>query len=463
MQRWKMTAGLLGLAAGAIAIAPRLTAALTAPTTAALPPPPPVVVPVPPAVPTGALVVQGALDQSAALSHRASERFYTVEVSAPAGTGFEERRPVDLSVVVDASGSMRHGKLEEAKRATRHLAASLQPDDTFSLVVFANRAKVVQASGPPDLAALDRALDRVWDYGSTDLYQGMAMGADQVARREGAISRMVVLSDGQPTTGHKTTPPFQQLASRIAASGVSVSTVGLGLDFNEDLLSTISDIGGGDYAFVNEAADLQAVFAGELDRTAAVVARDTRVTIQLPAGLQPVDVIGWDATPQADGWSVYLGDVMAGQTRRIVTRVRVTDQAQVGSHDLMATADYIDLALQDRARTQQATELIVTDDVARVADSLDSTRQAAARRAYGNWYVEMSTRSYAEGDAAQARPLLQRGQDLLEQAAPHAPEALEDLQTVQTTRQALDTLAPSAPAARALIKGNKERYRAVTR
>mgnify|MGYP000713247278 CR=1 FL=1 len=466
MQRWKMTAGLTGLALVAIAVAPRLTAALQAATPAPPPAAPERATPAPPpaepSVPSGHLDVRVRLDQSAAVAHRTSERFVTIDVRAPGVDGRNARRPVDLAVVLDTSGSMNEGKLDQAKRATRRLAESMGPDDTFSLVTFADRARVVVGSGPADVAGLDRVLDRVWDYGGTNLYQGMTVAAEQVARRPEAVQRLVVLSDGQPTTGRKDDASFERLATELASQGVGVSTVGLGLDFNEDLLASLADLGGGTYDFVGDAVDLTPVFAEELQHTSTVLARDTRVQLELPDGLDGLEIIGWSATRSSGGWSVYLGDVAAGSHTRIVAKVEVRDDADLGPLDVRASATYLDLIDGQRARTDDQATLAVTADARVVAASVDPEASAVARRAYGNWYLLKSTRAYAEGKA-DAAPLLRAGRQVIEEAARFDPEVSRDLERFDATRQLIDEVSPSHPSARQRIKANKERYRAVFR
>jgi Ca-activated chloride channel family protein len=387
-----------------------------------------------------------------------------VDVHAPDDAlGEPMRRPVDLSVVLDTSGSMRNGKLDAAKRATRHLARSMGPDDTFGLVVFSDRARSVVAQGPVDLLELDRTLDRVWDHGGTDLHQGIRTGSDRLRARPDAVARVVVLSDGEPTAGRLHPDDFEQLARDIAADGASITTVGLGLDYNEDLLATIADVGGGDYAFVDQSADLTQVFDRTLRDTASVVAQGTSLRLTLPEGVQAEQVIGWDAQRHADGFTVYLGDLAAGQTRRILASLRVDGTVPQGEHPLVASADYIDLATGHAARDTDAPKLQLTADGDAVHRSLDQALHAQALRSVGNWHLEQSTRTYARGDREQARTLLQKSRDVLRDAAPYAPAAQLDLKAVDATAAAIEQHAPAAPEGRALIKGNKERFRAVTR
>ncbi len=189
MQRWHLTLGLTGLAIGAALLAPRLTALLgPAPVPAPPDPVPPVVVgeirttPVEVELPppsTGHLTVEAGLDRTAVLSGHASDRFLTITVSAPENLGLSQRRPVDLAVVLDASGSMSaRGKIDYAKRAAKLLASSMEAGDSYALVVFNDDAStVVPATSLTDVGAIHRAIDRVYEGGGTNLYAGMEHGA----------------------------------------------------------------------------------------------------------------------------------------------------------------------------------------------------------------------------------------------------------------------------------------------
>lgn len=472
MQRWHLTLGLTGLAIGAAFLAPRLTTLLQ-PT----PPPPPAaadavpqVVSTLPAEATGHLVVDAGLDRSAVLSGRPAERYLTVSVSAPGDLGVAERRPVDLSVVIDASGSMSaRGKIDNARQAAKLLASRMERGDTYSLVVFADDASVVvPATAVQDVAAIHRQIDRVFEGGGTNLYAGLERGLREVRRSlpEGAVGRLIVLSDGNANVGVVDPNALSRFAADAAASGVAVSTIGLGLDYNEDLLARLADLGGGTYDFVDDPSALGGVFTDELQRTASVVARGTRVRIDLPPGVRPVEVIGWDATRTADGWEVFLGDVYAGDTRKIVTRVTVDGALPLGDGVAASVAAHYDDLVDGRGATSRAVApLRVTGDPRVVDASLDRARAVEATRAAGSWYLEMSTRAYAEGDRDQSRQLLGAGRALLDDAARDLKDdsLAAEASALEQTGQVFELHAPASDGGRRAIKTNKERFRDLAR
>lgn len=474
MQRWHLTVGLAGLALIGAALAPRLSALTqiaVAPPTPPAPPPIPEILPTPvappaaPSVAGGHLRLEAGLDRTALLAGSPSERFLAITVSAPDDLGSSFRRPVDLAVVLDASGSMSaRGKIDYAKRAAKLLASSMERGDTYTLVTFNDDAvTVVPATRVDDPTVIHRAIDRVYEGGGTNLYAGMDRGAHEVQRslEPGAVGRVVVLSDGNANVGVTDPSALSRYASTLAGQGVAVSTIGLGLDYNEDLLATISDVGGGTYDFVDDPRELEAVFTDELDRTASVVARSTSVSISLPDGVTPVEVIGWDAERTETGWTVWMGDVYAGESRKIIARVRV-DAPDVGTLQVASlAADYTDLVEDRAARTEAVAQATVTRSHADVERSVDTTRAAEANRAWGNWYLDMSTRAYERGEVTESRRLLRQGRSVLSEAsqAYSAPMLQQDIQALEELDDIVVSHEAGSDAGKRAIKSAKETYR----
>jgi Ca-activated chloride channel family protein len=453
MNRWPMTTALAACALAAWWLAPRLQAALRP--EPALPEAEPVVA----QAPDGPLVVDVLLDHGAAMVDQAEERFMTVEISAPAASA-SVRRPVDLAIVLDTSGSMNEGKLDEAKAATRALARQLSPDDTLAIVSFAGQARLIRAAvAVNDPTRVDRLVDGLWHHGGTNLFDGLREASSAIGRREDAIQKVLVMTDGEATEGELRPDAFERLAGELSASGVSLSTVGLGETYNEDLLARLADLGGGRFDDVADATELVDVFHGELQQTAAVVARDTWVTISLPEGVEPVDLIGWTGQRSATGWRVYLGDVYGGERKKVVLKVRATIHADVS---LSARADYRSVDTSESAADVDEATLRATDDPAEVKASLDPEAAALAQRAYGNWYLDMATRSYADGKSTESLRYLEDGRRYLEASAVPRDLRDADLRAFDTVREMSTHPKPAADAQRA-IKSSKEQFRNTSR
>jgi len=483
MKRWHLTFGLVTLALGAAWLAPRLAAAWNAaPTEPTEPPPPqePVATiaeiatpqaPVIPAVPSahaGHLVVDAGFDRSAILSTDQAERYLTVNVSAPADTGIQVRRPVDLAVVIDASGSMSaQGKIDSAKRAAKELAREMGPGDTYSLTVFNDDALLVVPATPvDDPSRIELAIDRILEGGSTNLYAGLDRGATEIkrSRQDGWASRVVVLSDGEANVGVTNPNALLRYAADLAGQGIALTSVGVGLDFNEDLLQRLADVGGGSYHFVDDASQLSTVFSTELHHTASVVGTGTLVHVELPDGVSPVEVIGWDATRTEHGWDVFIGDVYSGESKKIVTRVRVDGpglaRTSAQGADVVASAHYSDVTDHDDAITIDDASIAVVTDRAAVDASLDRSRSIDATRAVGGQFLEMSTRAYERGDRVESRRLSEEGAQLLHrQSAALAEPSLDSAaSSLQQATKPYEMYAPTDDQARRAIKANKEVY-----
>jgi len=473
MQRWQLTLGLTVVALGAAIIAPRL-AGFTLPA-------PRVDVPIPEVVPnvvapiveavvaaptsTGHLVVTAGLDRTAVLEGATQERFLAITVTAPDDIGESFRRAVDMAVVIDASGSMSaRGKIDYAKRAAKLIASQMNSGDTYSLVTFNDDATtVVPATRVDDPTVIHRAIDRIYEGGGTNLYAGMDRGAAEVKRslEDGAVGRVIVLSDGNANVGVTDPDSLARYAASLTGQGIAVSTIGLGLDYNEDLLARMADLSGGTYDFVDDPRELETVFADELDRTASVVARSSAVKIQLPDGVEPVEVIGWDATQTEDGWTVWMGDVYAGETRKIITKVRVTGLSDSTMDVASIKVDYQDVVDGITAAAYADATAKVTNSAATVDASVDKSRAVDANRAYGNWYLDMSTRAYERGDLAESKKLLRRGANVLNTASQQlaAPELANEAEDLDRQEVLYHSYAPASDEGKRAIKGGKELFR----
>jgi Ca-activated chloride channel family protein len=477
MKRWHLTLGLTGLALTGAYLAPRLLGMQPVQTLAepeVVPTVMPEVVETPPVVveepeePQGNLIVDAGLDKTAMLAGT-QERYLTILVTAPAEGGAAVRRPVDLAVVMDTSGSMSaRGKIDQARRAAKLLASSMQPGDTYSLTVFNDDATVVVPSmDVADPTAISLAIDRIYEGGGTNLYAGMDRGAREIRsnHRSGAASRVVVLSDGNANVGVTDESSMVRFAAGLAGDGVSLSTIGLGLDYNEDLLAHLADVGGGTYDFVDDASQLQTVFADELTRVSSVVARGTDLRIHLADGVTPVEVIGWDAAATSDGWSVYLGEMYAGETRKIVTKVRISER-ELGDRPVAeAEALYVDLVDERSATSHDDASVLVTSDVAVERASVDRERSVEVTRAVGSRLLELSTRAYADGDQHRSRRLAAEAVNTLQQGASEFADKdlARDADRIDQDTRVYEMHAPASTEGRTIIKQNKELFRDLVR
>ena len=197
------------------------------------------------------------------------------------------RTPVSLAIVIDRSSSMSGGKLRAALDCTRELVGRLHDDDEVSIITYDTEVDVLLPLTSVEIVrgVINRVLASVREGGNTNLHGGWLAGAEQIARRTSAnrICRVMLLSDGQANTGLTSVSRICAQVSQLARSGVTTSTVGIGLGFNEELMTEMATAGQGTAMYGVRAADLIEPFEAELGLLTHTVWRNITLTMQSPA------------------------------------------------------------------------------------------------------------------------------------------------------------------------------------
>jgi len=461
MRRWMLTSSLGGAAALIALFVPSLQAALS--TSTPLPtqrPLPVAVAPSAPNGPTGSLGFTARLDQGTLLAGSDEDRFLVISVTAPE-PDVGRRMPVDVAMVMDTSGSMSGWhKIAYAKLAAQELVGSLRPGDRFSLVTFSDRARVLLPSQQVgDRSNILSTIDRIQEGGGTNMYDGISTGLEQLrSGDEGYVRRLLLLSDGHANVGISDATSLSSLARQASVADVSTSTIGLGLDFNEDLLANMADAGGGSYHFVDQAPQLAAIFEEELYAMTRTVARDVTVRMDLPPGVSVVDTYGYTDTSDGQGWRIYLGDIYAGQERKIVLRLD-HPAADAGTLQLAGvTLDYEDLDLDLDIHRNLALDAPVTHNAVRAQASLDHETAVKAARGQAAALADLAARAFQSNDRDKAKASLIRTSAILRRASEElaAPELMDDELDYMAAMPAYQAASPSSEEGLRAVKSQKE-------
>jgi Ca-activated chloride channel family protein len=196
------------------------------------------------------------------------------------------RAQLAVSLVIDRSGSMNRGKLDEAKRCALDLLSRLKDDDWVSVVIYDDQVEVLLETMSVRIAKtlLPIRLDSIDPDGMTNLHGGWLKGAETLAPRagNGVVSRVILLSDGQANRGLLEREAIYEQVRELASAGVTTSTVGIGFDFNEELMTAIATAGQGNSWYGQRAEDLAESFDAELGFLTHLVWHDVRIHLETP-------------------------------------------------------------------------------------------------------------------------------------------------------------------------------------
>jgi len=238
-----------------------------------------------------------------------------------------ERQPVNLVIVLDRSGSMGGEKIVRARDAAIEALHRLDRRDMFSVVIFDHEVStLISPQSPTDAAWLERQIHSVTARGNTALFAGVSQGAAELRKnleRSGFVHRVLLLSDGEANVGPSSPDDLGRLGAALRREGISVTTVGLGEGFNEDLMTALAQRSDGNHYFAAESGDLARIFAAELGDVLNVVAQQIDVTIEFPEGIRVIRPIGREAECHGREVSFSLNQLYGGQEKFLLVEVEV--------------------------------------------------------------------------------------------------------------------------------------------
>lgn len=254
----------------------------------------------------------------------------------------ESRPPVNLALVIDRSGSMGGEKIARAREAALAAVRSLAADDIISIIAYDTEVETLVPAQRVDRArGLEAAIRGIEARGNTALHGGVACGAAELRKHiedNRAVNRVLLLSDGLANVGPSSPDELGRLGYSLMKEGISVSTIGLGLGYNEDLMARLAQRSDGNTYFVENSSDLPRIFAAELGDVFSVVARRVVIEIEFPAGVRPLNFVGREGVIRGQHAELTLSQLYGGQEKFALVEVEVSP-SQPGAEREIARAN----------------------------------------------------------------------------------------------------------------------------
>ncbi|TFD93701.1 VWA domain-containing protein [Dysgonomonas capnocytophagoides] len=321
---------------------------------------------------------EGVLTWSASLNNQYWDKngkekyaYIAVKITGNEKQTEKKRVPLNISLVLDRSGSMSGNAMKFAKDAAKFVVKQLSSEDYLSIV---NYDDIVEVTSPSQQVKnkelLIEKIDKITSRNMTNLSGGTLEGYKQVAgtKKSNYVNRVLLLTDGLANTGITNPIQLNKIASgKFQEEGIALSTFGLGSEYDEDLLTQMAESGRGNYYYIDKADRIPEIFAKELEGLLNVVAQNTAVTIELPSGVKCEKVYGYPHIEENGKITVALNDIFTKEDKVFLLKVKIAD-FQVKELNFPVKMDYTDaetfssksvtinLTMQETTDTKQIAE-----------------------------------------------------------------------------------------------------------
>lgn len=266
------------------------------------------------------------MDNSVVYAGSTQKAVIKVTLDAPMAPKKEKRPPVNLTIVLDRSGSMSGTKIQKAREAAIAALRRLGPEDMFSLVTYDHEVKtVVPSQSAANSEWIEGQINAITPGGNTALFAGVSQGSSEARKHlDGRyVNRILLLSDGLANVGPSSPIELGRLGTALSKEGISVTTIGVGTDYNEDLMALMAQNSDGNTYFVESSVDLPRIFNTELGDVLSVVASKVTIEVEFPEGVRPLRIIGRDGRVGESRVELSLNQLYGGQEKYALIEVEL--------------------------------------------------------------------------------------------------------------------------------------------
>lgn len=366
----------------------------------------------PPPSTAAAIKLDAELGQSVLPTERAGLVYLRLSLKSLTTASRDRRTPVNVAIVIDRSGSMNGPRIAAAKEGARVALDRLSSNDTLALVAYNHDVDVLSTAAPLGTSQerLKRSINGLRSGGTTALHSGVKEGGRQIETflSDNNVNRVVLLSDGLANVGPSSPSDLARLGRKLASKGISVSTIGLGLDYNEDLMQRLAAASDGNHVFVERPTDLAEVFDREFGDALSVSARDITITIECKVGFKPTRILGRDGEIDGNRIKIKLNQLQAENERYVVVELEAPENHSEGDADIAEVkVEYLDLDKDGApARVDARPRVRFSANEKAVNDSLNKTVMSQVTEQIATEQSEVAVKLRDKGDIAGARSLL---------------------------------------------------------
>ena len=392
----------------------------------------------------GSVVCRVETDRSILPAGGAQEVVIKVSLDAPPAPANIQRPRVNLALVIDQSGSMHGTKIKMAKKAALEALSRLSSQDQFSLVVYDTQVTTLipaRTVGNPN--QLIHLIQNIQAGGNTALFGGVSQGAAELRKNIEAdyVHRLVLLSDGVANVGPSSADDLGRLGRGLFKEKISVTTVGVGTDYNEDLMARLSQNSDGNTYFVESGVDLPRIFAAELGEVLNVVATDVDLEVTLPPGVEPIDIIGREGRIKDNRVTLSMNQLYGGQEKYALIRLKLP-KTQDNEIRELATAKvaYMDPYARTRQTSQGQVKTRFSDHQQTVFDSTNMKVLRAIQLNLNAQAQERAIEFMDDGQTAKAVETLEKSAKALKQMGTtyNDPSLMQEAQSTAVKAKALE-------------------------
>ena len=355
------------------------------------------------------------------LSNSPKQNFYLyLELQGIEAPATANRVPLNLSLVIDRSGSMQGDKIAYAKKAAEFVIDNLSAEDRVSVVQYDDVVDVLSSSAPVEnKAELRRRIAQMSARNSTNLGGGLQAGYEQVSqtKQDRFVNRVLLLSDGLANIGIIDPSMLQQIAQdKFRNAGIALSTFGVGADFNELLMTGLSEYGGANYYFIESPDKIPSIFAEELKGLLAVVAQGVKLEIQLPMGdFRCEKVYGFPAEISYDKVHINFNDLFSLEKKAVLLKMTALRPiAQNFNFQVKLQYDNV-IGTYAHIETEQTITVLATPDSEKIHAGTQIVVSEQTTLFVANDLYEEAIRLAERGDPGGAKLLIQQIKTLMEQ------------------------------------------------